>query len=249
MPLPPWMNQRNPYQDYKPPQLNISEMPVEAKNITINLDKGFFEIAKAIFEQQKELIQTIAKIKYDASAEGKLEEEEAKAEAAGEEGEESAEAAGEAEDSGEERRADSDRRKGAPDMRGDGAPDRRSGKDRRDEAEAAAEEEAAGAGDEGAPGKEPAAEKREDNAPPPPLAADGQTAAAEEEPPADGVMEPPKIPRCRPTARRWRVPKATRAAKAKKKRRRTRSRKSAVFSTQDPRPGRHPVSHAHIRLH
>ena len=43
MPLPPWMNQRNPWQDFKPPQLNISEMPVEAKNITINLDKGFFE--------------------------------------------------------------------------------------------------------------------------------------------------------------------------------------------------------------
>lgn len=199
MPLPPWMNQRYPYQDYKPPQLNISEMPVEAKNITINLDKGFFEIAKAIFEQQKELIQTIGKEKKDdAAAEGKLEEqEEAKAEAAGEED------AGEADTSADadERRADSDRRKGAPDMRGDGAPDRRSGKDRR--AEAAAEEEAAaGAGDEGAaeeaPGKEPAAEKREENAPPPPLAADGQSAAPEEEPPADGVMEPPKIPEMSP---------------------------------------------------
>lgn len=220
MPLPPWMNQRNPYQDYKPPQLNISEMPVEAKNITINLDKGFFEIAKAIFEQQKELIQTIAKEKKDdASAEGKLGEEveeasaEAGADGEGEQAtaaEDSSESAGE----GDDRRADDDRRKGAVDMRGDGAPDRRSGKDRRDEAEAAAEEEAAaGAGDEGAgeeaPGKEPAAEKREENAPPPPLAADGaaqmpsqtpdgQSAAPEEEPPADGVMEPPKIPEMSP---------------------------------------------------
>lgn len=189
MPLPPWMNQRNPWQDFKPPQLNISEMPVEAKNITINLDKGFFEIAKAIFEQQKELIQTIGKEKKDdAAAEGKLEEEAQAAagdEAAETEGEEAAEAAGEADEV--ERRADSDRRKGAADTRGEGAPDRRSGRDRRDEEEAAA-----AAGDE-AP-EQAAAE----NAPPPPLAEDGQSAAAEEEPPADGVMEPPKIPEMSP---------------------------------------------------
>gem|GEM_PF-2073123 len=204
MPLPPWMNQRNPYQDYKPPQLNISEMPVEAKNITINLDKGFFEIAKAIFEQQKEFIQTIAKEKKDdAAAEGKLEEEEeAKAEAAGEEGEESAEAAGEAEESVEERRADEDRRKGAPDTRGEGAPDRRSGRDRRADAEAAAQapEEAAGdeeaeeeqrAGEdrrkgeadkrgEGAEERRSGGDRREENAPPPPLMADGAAQMTDE---------------------------------------------------------------------
>lgn len=198
MPLPPWMNQRNPWQDFKPPQLNISEMPVEAKNITINLDKGFFEIAKAIFEQQKELIQTLGKEKKeeDAAAEGEIGEEE------GGEAEQEAAAPDEAEAQEDERRKE-DRRKGGPDARGEGAPERRSGRDRRDDA---AEE--AGAGDEGGAPEEKAAQEKEqppENAPPPPLAADGASAAPEEEPPppqaepmADGVMEPPKIPEMSP---------------------------------------------------
>ncbi|AFM14551.1 hypothetical protein [Turneriella parva] len=184
MPIAPWM--RNPWQDMKPPQLSVSEMPVEAKNITINLDKGFFEIAKAIFEQQKELIQSVVKEKKDdAAAAGAIEDDEGGAGAGdGDEG-------GDAE--AEERRADEDRRKGAPDPRGEGAPDRRSGKDRR-------------------------ADALEENAPPPPLAEDGEAAAApepegapeaeaagapdaagaEDEPLPDGVMEPPKIPEMSP---------------------------------------------------
>lgn len=170
----------------KPPQLSVAEMPVEAKNITINLDKGFFEIAKAIFEQQKEFIQSIGKQKKeDAQAEGELGADE------GDDGAAAADDAGEGAE--EERRADDDRRKGAPDTRGEGAPDRRSGKDRR-------------------------ADALEENAPPPPLAEDGEAAAApeaealpeaeaagapdaaaaEEEPLPDGVMEPPKIPEMSP---------------------------------------------------
>jgi hypothetical protein len=179
MPIPPWMR-NNPWQDMKPPQLSVSEMPVEAKNITINLDKGFFEIAKAIFEQQKELMQSSGdEKKEDASAEGTLAEETG----SGDEG------------ADEERRADDDRRKGAPDPRGEGAVDRRSGKDRRAESEEAAAE----------PGEERQA--------PPPLAADGATQAPEspaekpvaaapdelpDEPLPDGVMEPPKIPEMSP---------------------------------------------------
>jgi len=182
MPVPPW-NQRNPYQDFKPPQLSISEMPVEAKNITINLDKGFFEIAKAIFEQQKELVKTLGKRKGDeeeAAAEGKLptEEEAEAAEAAAEEEGAEAEGAGEAEAAAEdqqEKRTGEDRRKGGPDTRGEGAEERRSGRDRREEAQ------------ENAP---PAA----DEAQPAPLAADGASAAPQPEELPDGVMEQPQIP-------------------------------------------------------
>lgn len=182
MPVPPW-NQRNPYQDFKPPQLSISEMPVEAKNITINLDKGFFEIAKAIFEQQKELVKTLGKGKGDeeeAAAEGKLptEEEAEAAEAAAEEEGAEAEGAGEAEAAAEdqqEKRTGEDRRKGGPDTRGEGAEERRSGRDRREEAQ------------ENAP---PAA----DEAQPAPLAADGASAAPQPEELPDGVMEQPQIP-------------------------------------------------------
>lgn len=186
LPVPPWM--RNPWQDMKPPQLSVSEMPVEAKNITINLDKGFFEIAKAIFEQQKELIRSVVKEKKDdAAAAGAIGDEEGSGDG-GADADEAEAAAGEEAGGEEERRADDDRRKGAPDTRGEGAPERRSGRDRR--AEAAAE-----------------------NAAPPPLMPDGEAAAepeapeaaaaagdgaAEEEPLPDGVMEPPKIPEMSP---------------------------------------------------
>ncbi len=214
MPVPPWQQPpwagRNPWQDVPPPRVSVSEMPVEAKNITINMDKGFFEIARSIFEL-KDAIQ------------------EKKGEAGAGEGEEAAaegEAGADAEGEDAERRGGADRRQGGVDPRGEGAPDRRKGEGRR------AEDGGGGAADEAAtpeeageeelrtgedrrkgepdPRGEGAEERRtgrdrrvdegdrrdegfEQNAPPPPLAADGQ-GAAEEEPTADGVMEPPKIP-------------------------------------------------------
>lgn len=197
MPIPPWLR-NNPWGDARPPQVNVSEMPVEAKNITINLDKGFFEIVKAIFEQQKEFIQTLAKEKKDdASAEGHLEDENAGLDAAAEDSSESTD------ENEDKRRADRDRRIGEADSRGEGAPDRRSGKDRR-------------AGDDSQFGEEAAApEEPEEIAPLPPLAADGaapvpdraapdksadgqrtdeQYVGPDDEPLPDGVMEPPKIP-------------------------------------------------------
>ena len=79
MPVPPWQQPpwsgRNPWQDIPQSKVSISEMPVEAKNITINMDKGFFEIAKAIFEL-KEAIQEQkgeAGDTDDAAAEGEAE--------------------------------------------------------------------------------------------------------------------------------------------------------------------------------
>lgn len=120
MPIPPWM--RNPWQDMKPPQISVSEMPVEAKSITINIDKGFFDVARAAFEQQK----AASAEAEDAGGESPIGEEESGSEQA-------AEAAAE-----EERRENEDRRQGLPDTRGEGAEDRRSGADRR-----AAEENAA----------------------------------------------------------------------------------------------------------
>jgi len=216
MPIPPWQRwPNNPWQDMKPPQVNVSEMPVEAKNITINLDKGFFEIAKALFEIKKTLDGT----------EGKGEE--GAQEGAADEAEGLPEAEAEDKRSGDDRRVGADdRRKGGPDTRGEGAPERRSGEGRRAEdaqggaGDAAGDEAAAEAGDEDQrvgeddrrkggpdPRGEGAEERRSggdrrggdeglpQNAPPPPLAADGQSA---EEPPADGVMEPPKIPEMSP---------------------------------------------------
>lgn len=190
MPVPPWLNQRNPWQDFKPPQLNIAEMPVEAKNISINLDKGFFEIAKAIFEQQKEFIKTLGKEKKDdAAAEGKLKDRE-EVGADGQDDQDAdagdaASAAAEQEVGGDaDQRAGEDRRNGGEDTRGAAAVERRSGSDRRD---AAAE-----------------------NAAPPPLAEDGNTAPEESTPQAaksaaeetadnaDGVMEKPELPQMGP---------------------------------------------------
>jgi len=209
MPLPPWLNQRNPWQDFKPPQLNIAEMPVEAKNISINLDKGFFEIAKAIFEQQKEFIKTLGKEKKDdAAAEGKL----ADGQKVGTDdqrvgmddqkvgtedqqvgtddqqvgvddqrvGTDDQEFGDQASGSDAEQRAGEDRRKGGEDTRGEGAAERRSGHDRRDAAE---------------------------NTAPPPLEADGNAAPEESTPQAakpaaednaDGVMEKPELPQMGP---------------------------------------------------
>lgn len=105
MPIPPWM--RNPWQDIKPPQISVSEMPVEAKSITINIDKGFFDVARAAFEQQK----SAAAEAEEAGGESQIgEEEPGTAEAA--QGEEAKE---------EERRESEDRRQGLPDTRGEGA--------------------------------------------------------------------------------------------------------------------------------
>ncbi len=177
MPIPPWMR-NNPYNDARPPQVNVSEMPVEAKNITINLDKGFFEVAKAIFELKKGFEE-----KKDAGVDeghegeiGEAEEPEGQ-EAEGEEG---------------ERRA-GDRRQGLPDTRGEGAEERRSGEDRRaaEAEENAAPPELAADGESAANEKpEPLAEKKTAVAPEAPAAG----AAAEGEPLPDGVMEPPQIP-------------------------------------------------------
>lgn len=203
MPVPPWNQwQRNPWQDMQPPRVNVSEMPVEAKNITINMDKGFFEIAKAIFELKETLMEKKAEAgdKDEASAEGKAEEgdrrkgedrrkggpdprgegAEDRRSGAGRRAEDGEGAGDDAEGTSEEeqRVADGDRRKGGVDPRGEGAEDRRSGRDRRDDA---------------------AEEALPENAPPPPLAADGQAAApAPEEPLADGVMEQPKMPEMSP---------------------------------------------------
>lgn len=185
MPVPPWNQPRNPWADVKPPQLNISEMPVEAKNITINLDKGFFEIARAFFEQEK-------KSKEEAAAPGE-EEGGAEGELPGEE--EEAEA-GEQPVGEDDRRKGEDRRKGGADARGDGAPDRRKGDRRLGEAEGedttGADEEAGGEGAE-EKGSEDKQVEPPPNTAPPPLAADGAS-AEEEEKPGDGVMEQPKIP-------------------------------------------------------
>lgn len=196
MPVPPWNQPRNPWADVKPPQLNISEMPVEAKNITINLDKGFFEIARAFFEQEK-------KAKEKAAGEG--EGDEAGEEEGGAEGELPGEEEGQQAQEEGERRKGEDRRKGGADARGDGAPDRRKGARRADEGEedsgesGAGEDAGEGAGDEGA-GEKRSEDKRSETPPntaPPPLAADGAS-AEEEEKPGDGVMEPPKIPEMSP---------------------------------------------------
>jgi hypothetical protein len=195
MPLPPWMRQ-NSWQDQRPPTLNVSEMPVEAKSITINIDKGIFDVARAAFEQEK-------KSETDA---GDNVAEDAETSKLGED----AETAPESE---LEKRTGDDRRVGAPDSRGAGAPDRRSGEGRRaDEASAGdrdADGEAIGFGEadsEGTGTEELAADNlapdesaqesdsRQQNAPPPPLAADG--ASAEE--PGDGVMEQPDIPQMSP---------------------------------------------------
>lgn len=200
MPVPPWNQnqwQRNPWQDMQPPRVNVSEMPVEAKNITINMDKGFFEIARAIFELKETLLE-----KKGEDDQG--EDAAAKGEAAAE----------------DDRRKGEDRRKGGPDPRGEGAEERRSGEGRRaedgagagagDGEETAAEEELRTGEDrrkgepdprgEGAEDRRSGRDRRDEPLPeaPPPLAADGQAAAAEEEPPADGVMEPPKIPEMSP---------------------------------------------------
>ncbi|GAB4439750.1 MAG: hypothetical protein OHK0011_22310 [Turneriella sp.] len=119
MPIPPWM--RSPWQDMKPPQLSVSEMPVEAKSITINIDKGFFDVARAAFGQQK-----VAPAEAeDAGGKSPI-------------GEEEAPRGAEAEAAAEERRRNADRRQGLPDTRGAGAEDRRSGTDRRAAAENAA---------------------------------------------------------------------------------------------------------------
>lgn len=181
----------------QPPRVNVSEMPVEAKNITINMDKGFFEIARAIFELKETLLE-----KKGEDDQG--EDAAAKGEAAAE----------------DDRRKGEDRRKGGPDPRGEGAEERRSGEGRRaedgagagagDGEETAAEEELRTGEDrrkgepdprgEGAEDRRSGRDRRDEPLPeaPPPLAADGQAAAAEEEPPADGVMEPPKIPEMSP---------------------------------------------------
>lgn len=199
MPVPPWNQwQRNPWQDMQPPRVNVSEMPVEAKNITINMDKGFFEIAKAIFELKETLMEKKAEAddKDEASAEGKAEEgdrrkgedrrkggedprgegAEERRSGAGRRAEDSDGAGEGADAAAEEDQREGDRRKGGVDTRGEDAPERRSGRDRRDNA---------------------AEEALPENAPPPPLAADGQ-APAPEEPLADGVMEQPKMPEMSP---------------------------------------------------
>lgn len=113
MPILPWM--RSPWQDMKPPQISVSEMPVEAKSITINIDKGIFDVARAAFEQQK----AVAEGAEDSGGESQIGEPEAGSDQA-------AEAA-----DGEERRRNQDRRQGLPDTRGAGAVERRSGIDRR----------------------------------------------------------------------------------------------------------------------
>lgn len=200
MPVPPWNQwQRNPWQDMEPPRVNVSEMPVEAKNITINMDKGFFEIARAIFELKETLLEKKGETgnEEDAAAEGEAE-------------------------TGDRRKGE-DRRKGGPDPRGEGAPERRSGAGRRAEDGAGEAEEAAAEGAEAEEelrtgedrrkgGPDPRGEGAEDrrsgrdrrdeslpeNAPPPPLAADGQAAPEPEEPLADGVMEQPKMPEMSP---------------------------------------------------
>jgi hypothetical protein len=160
----------------KPPQVSVSEMPVEASNISIHLDKGFFEIARALFELKDTLLEK--------KATGKVEEQETEAAAQG-----SADQ--------QERRSGEDRRKGLPDPRGEGAPERRSGAGRR-----ATDREQAEASEPVPEDRRAAAE--EQNAPPPPLAADGSApempaqAEPEAEPPADGVMEPPEIPQMAP---------------------------------------------------
>jgi hypothetical protein len=174
MPIPPWM--RNPWQDMKPPQVSVSEMPVEASNISIHLDKGFFEIARALFELKDTLLEK--------KATGKVEEQETEAAAQG-----SADQ--------QERRSGEDRRKGLPDPRGEGAPERRSGAGRR-----ATDREQAEASEPVPEDRRAAAE--EQNVAPPPLAADGSApeipaqAEPQAEPPADGVMEPPEIPQMAP---------------------------------------------------
>lgn len=175
MPLPPWMNPafQNPWQNYQPPQLNVSEMPVEAKSITINIDKGIFDVARAAFEaEQKEKKTTPSE--EDAAGAG-----------AGDsdgEGDADVDSDGDGDSDGKEneRRAE-DRRQGGADTRGEGAPDRRSGRDRR----------------------------LEENTAPPALDAAGESAdasggadaaggAGEGAPPADGVMEKPQIPNMSP---------------------------------------------------
>jgi hypothetical protein len=203
MPIPPWL--RNPWQEMKPPQVSLSEMPVEASNISIHLDKGFFEIARALFELKDTLLEK--------KAAGKVEEQE--------------EAAAQGSADQQERRSGEDRRKGLPDPRGEGAPERRSGAGRRATDREQEESAAQGSADqqerrsgedrrkglpdprgEGAPerrsGKDRRAAAEEENAAPPPLAAEDSTpempaqAEPEAEPPADGVLEPPQIPQMAP---------------------------------------------------
>ncbi len=116
MPIPPWM--RNPWQDMKPPQISVSEMPVEAKSITINIDKGFFDVARAAFEQQKS-----AQAELKDAGESRIQEETGATDAAQATQVEEAPQA--------ERRKEGDRRQGLPDTRGEGAEERRSGVDRR----------------------------------------------------------------------------------------------------------------------
>jgi len=194
MPLPPWA-QRNPWADTAP-RVNVSQMPVEAQNITINMDKGFFEIAKAIFELKKTLDDKLEDKKAEVEADGgdgdghpgEIDENDQEL------GEQVAEeAAGEGQS--EEQRSEGDRRKSKSDLRGDGAPERRSGRDRREDQ---ADGDGDAAADETGTGAAEAEEKVEENAAPPPLAADGAAAA---EPPApepeampDGLLEKPQMP-------------------------------------------------------
>jgi len=188
MPILPWMPGLS--RDLSPPQVSVNEMPVEAKSITINIDKGFFDVVRAAFEQQK-----VVAADTEASEEtAKGEEGAGGAAAESAEGEETAkgeEGAGavaaenatseEATDASQvERRSGSDRRQGLPDTRGAGAPERRSGKDRR-------------------------AVTSEENATPQPFSADGASAetpdeavAEAEKPAGEGVLEQPQIPQMAP---------------------------------------------------
>lgn len=118
LPVPPWL--RNPWQDFKPPQLSVSEMPVEAKSITINIDKGFFDMARAAFAQEKAQTKEIAPTQQEVGHEGEIGSEE------------------KAEEAQAERRSQKDRRQGLPDPRGENAVERRSGRDRRADAGAGA---------------------------------------------------------------------------------------------------------------
>ncbi|MBV6493151.1 MAG: hypothetical protein LDLANPLL_01166 [Turneriella sp.] len=193
MPLSPWNQnswQRNPWQEMPETRVNVSEMPVEAKNITINLDKGFFEIARALFELKDSIIEK--------KSSGGTEKSEA-------ESEDTPPAEGtidETEDKEEEQqnlRQGKDRRKGAPDTRGGSAPERRSGRDRRKE-EMPAEEppEEAPSAQDGESEKAALPQADEEASVPDTSGSGNKPSAPLNPPPSEGVMEPPEIPNMAP---------------------------------------------------
>ncbi|HRP68977.1 MAG TPA: hypothetical protein PLY93_05545, partial [Turneriella sp.] len=78
LPVPPWNQnawQKNPWHEMPEAKVNVSQMPVEAQNITINMDKGFFEIARALFELKDSILEkkgTADGAEKEPSTEGKV---------------------------------------------------------------------------------------------------------------------------------------------------------------------------------